>query len=178
MGIAVNTVATLDSSGPSPDGALSAGQSVPPDPLFILGAPRSYTSVACAMLGQHPQMYGLPETHLFSYETMEQRRQACLQATYPQGHGLLRLVAELYFGEQTDSTIALASGWLRRRSHFTTGMMHEELAKKVQPRIVVDKSPSIVYQLESMNRVLAMFPGAHFIHLVRHPRAHGESVIK
>src|SRR5215471_6522196 len=29
-----------------------------------------------------------------------------------------------------------------------------------------------------MQRVLDMFPDAHFLHLVRHPRGHGESVVK
>src|SRR5260221_9464285 len=31
------------------------------DPVFILALPRSFSSVVCGMLGQHPQMYGLPE---------------------------------------------------------------------------------------------------------------------
>src|SRR6516225_5669539 len=84
--------------------------SVTMDPLFILGLPRSFTSVVAAMLGQHPQMYGLPETHLFSYETMEERSEACSQATYTMAHGLLRSVAQLYFNAQTDRTIKLASG--------------------------------------------------------------------
>ena len=32
------------------------------EPLFILAPPRSFTSVVCAMIGNHPQMLGLPET--------------------------------------------------------------------------------------------------------------------
>jgi hypothetical protein len=38
-------------------------------PLFILAPPRSFTSVICGMIGQHPQMYGLPEVNLFAGET-------------------------------------------------------------------------------------------------------------
>ena len=30
-------------------------------PLFILAPPRSYTSLFNAMIGQHPEAYGLPE---------------------------------------------------------------------------------------------------------------------
>jgi hypothetical protein len=37
-------------------------------PLVILAPGRSYTSVVCTMLGQHPQMYNLPELHLFACE--------------------------------------------------------------------------------------------------------------
>ena len=103
------------------------------DPLSILAPPRSFTSVVAAMLGQHPQMYSLPELHLFSFETMAERWARCQHATYPMAHGLLRAVAQLYFGEQTEHTVRLARGWLRRRSHFTTGYLFEMLAAKVHP---------------------------------------------
>ena len=39
-------------------------------PLFILGAPRSFTSICCAMLGNHPDMFGLAETNLFGAATI------------------------------------------------------------------------------------------------------------
>ena len=147
------------------------------DPLFILAPPRSFSSVVCAMLGQHPQMHGLPETHLFSDETLEGWWGRCSQVKYL-SHGLLRAVAELCFGEQTRSSVKLASGWLRRRSSFTSGMIFEELALEIYPSILVDKSPSIVYSVDSMHRAYRFFPQSRFIHLVRHPRGHAESVLK
>lgn len=149
-----------------------------PDPLFILAAPRSFSSVMCAMLGQHPQMYGLPETHLFGDETMDKWWERWSGESYPMAHGLLRAVAQLCFGEQTEITVKLAAGWLRRRSILTSGMLFEELAREVCPSILVDKSPSLVYSLDSMRRAHRFFPQARFIHLVRHPRGHGESVLK
>ena len=42
-------------------------------PLLILASSRSFTSVICAALGQHPQMYGLPELHLFVADTLAGR---------------------------------------------------------------------------------------------------------
>src|SRR5262245_30909041 len=75
------------------------------DPLIILGAPRSFTSVVCAMLGQHPEMYGLPEVNLFVAETMAERRGLIAQPPWSE-HGLLRAVAQLFGGEQTIQTIA------------------------------------------------------------------------
>src|SRR5713226_498316 len=146
--------------------------------LIILGPPRSFTTVVSAMLGQHPQMYGLPEIHLFGAETMAEWWEQCALATFNMDHGLVRVVAQIYFGEQTETSVKRAAGWLRRRSHFTTGLLIEELAQKVSPRILVDKSPSIVYRCESLERVYAVFPRARFLHLVRHPRGHGESVIR
>ena len=148
------------------------------DPLFILAAPRSFSSVISAMLGQHPQMFGLPETHLFGDETMEQWWGRASQESYLMAHGLLRAVAQICFGQQTERSVRLASAWLRRRSQHTSGMVLEELAREVYPLILIDKSPSMVYEIESMRRAYQFFPGARFIHVVRHPRGYCESVLK
>ena len=48
-------------------------------PVFILAPPRSYTTLICAMLGQHPELYGLPELHLFIAERMKGRRATARQ---------------------------------------------------------------------------------------------------
>jgi hypothetical protein len=148
------------------------------DPLFILAPPRSFAAVVGSMLGQHPQLYGLPETHLFGCETMAEWWDRCSQGTFNMSHGLLRAVAQLYFGEQTETSIKLANGWLRRRLNFTTGFLLEVLAEKVHPRFLVDKSPSIVYRLDALQRAYTLFPLAKFIHLVQHPRGYGESVME
>ena len=91
----------------------------PGDPVFVLAAPRSMSSVATAMLGQHPQLYGLPETHLFGVETVAEWCDACSRATFKMSDGLLRAVAEIVYGEQTEATIALATSWLRQRAIST-----------------------------------------------------------
>jgi hypothetical protein len=147
------------------------------DPLFILAAPRSFSSVVTAMLGQHPQMFGLPETHLFGDETMESWWARASKETYQMAHGLLRAVAQICFKRQTEHSIRLATAWLRRRSHQTSGMVFEELAREVFPSMLIDKSPSVVYEIESMRRIHRFFPEARFIHLVRHPRGYCESVL-
>jgi len=150
----------------------------PGGPIFLLAPPRSLTSVACAMLGQHPQLYGLPELQLFAAETIDEWRNICSKASFPMDNGLVRAVAQLFYGGQTEDTVRLARGWLRRRTHFTTGMMLEQIAAKVHPRVLVEKSPSVVYNLDFLYRIREMFPEARFIHLLRHPRSHGESVLK
>lgn len=149
-----------------------------PPPLFILAPPRSFTSLVCAMLGQHPQMYGLPETHLFCDETLRARAKRATDSTYPMGHGLLRAVAQLYFGRQTEPTIRKAQQWLNLRSQLTTDFFFKILADKVYPLILVDKSPSITYSVEALKQVHKKFPRARFIHLLRHPRGHCESVMR
>ncbi len=148
------------------------------DPVFILVPPRSFSSVGCAMIGQHPQMHGLPETHLFCDETMAQWWKRSSQAMYPMADGLVRAVAQLCFGEQNETTVNMARGWLRRRSHLTTGHLFEALLEKAHPLILLEKSPSTVHYPESLQRVFSFFPRAKFIHLLRHPRGQGESVMK
>jgi len=147
-------------------------------PLMILAVPRSFSSVVAAMLGQHPQMYGLPEMELFGAETVAEWWKLCSGPAFPtRAHGTLRAIAQLFFGKQTAYTVKLAEGWLWRRSHFTTGFLLETLARRVHPAILVEKSTSNVYNAKFLQRAYRMFPQARFIHLVRHPRGHGESVM-
>jgi len=147
-------------------------------PVFVLAAPRSFSGLVSAMLGSHPQTYALPATHLFSAETMADWWVMCSHARFKMADGLLRAVAELYFGEQTDSAIEAATGWLRRRSQFTTGLIFEAFADRVRPLRLVEKSPTLVSDRKSLHRVLGMFPNAKFIHVVQHPRAYGESLMR
>jgi hypothetical protein len=130
------------------------------------------------MLGMHPQMYGLPETHIFREETVADWLQTAGDESFDMADGLLRAVAEVCYGEQTASSIRSAAGWVRRRSTHTPGMLFDELATRVHPLRLVDKSPNMVYLIDNMRRVQRYFPSARFVHLVRHPRAYCLSVIQ
>lgn len=129
------------------------------------------------MIGQHPQMYALPELHLFGAETISQWLELCSNETFDMDHGLMRVVAQLFFGEQTEETIQSARAWTRRRAHFTTGFLLEVVTKRVHPLVLVEKSPSIVYHIEFLQRALRMFPNARFIHLVQDPRHYCDMVL-
>src|ERR1700733_14487443 len=98
-------------------------------PIFILALPRSHSAVVCAMLGQHPQMYGFPETNLFCAPTMEKWREMCDTSRFHMADGLLRAAGQLLYGEQTEASVKAAEGWLSRRSHFTTSLIFETLAE-------------------------------------------------
>ena len=149
-----------------------------PPPLFILGSPRSFTSIVCAVLGQHPQAYGTPELNLFVEDRVQElwarlsgRRQFMI-------HGVLRMVAQLYAGEQDTLTIDMARRWLQRRLASTTAEVYRELCEKVSPLVIIDKSPVYPTSPRNLNRIHAAFPNAHYLHLLRHPRSQGESVMK
>ncbi|MCP5195230.1 MAG: sulfotransferase [Gammaproteobacteria bacterium] len=156
-----------------------------PAPLFLLAPSRSFTSLICAILGQHPMLYGLPELNLFMAQTMED----FWQGTDSDGsrksiywpmmrHGLLRTVAQLYSGEQTIDSVAMAYRWIKTRSEKTTLEVYRELAAKIQPLRLVEKSPGYIRRWVYLQRLQEAFPHARFIHLVRHPRGQGESILK
>ncbi|MFO1372797.1 MAG: sulfotransferase [Candidatus Competibacteraceae bacterium] len=154
-------------------------------PLFLLAPSRSFTSLICAILGQHPQLYGLPELNLFMAGTMAEFWQGgdsdgSRKSIYwgMMRHGLLRTVAQLYAGEQTIDSISMAYRWIRARAQKTTGEVYRELAAKIQPLQLVEKSPGYTRKLIYLDRLRGTFPNARFIHLLRHPRGQGESMFK
>lgn len=144
-------------------------------PLFILAPPRSFTSVVCGMLGQHPQLLGLPEVNLLAAEDV-----AGLQRIHRMrprfGHGLLRAIAELGLGEQSVGNIDAAQKWLDEQPEQSTGAIFRDLIEWSAPRRPVDKSPMYVYGDETLPRMDRFFPDAHYLHLVRHPRGTCESI--
>jgi len=155
------------------------------EPVFILAPPRSFTSLVNAMLGQHPQMYGLPELNLFLADTLTElwfsgggiRSKVGLFGPLMR-HGLLRTVAQLYAGEQTIESVHMARNWIRTRARQRTVDTYRELAMRIAPLIPIEKSPAYGAKLEHMERIIEAFPGARFLHLVRHPRGQSESVLK
>jgi hypothetical protein len=146
--------------------------------LFILAPPRSFTSIICGMVGQHPDMMGLPEINLFAeddYATLEAR----LYDMRPGfRHGLLRAIAEIGLGGQTVENVEAAQQWLEENRDLPAGEVFADLAAWAAPRRLVDKSPIYAYADESLLRIEAGVPGARYLHLTRHPRSVCESVFK
>jgi hypothetical protein len=146
-------------------------------PLFLLAPPRSFTSVINAMIGQHPQAYGLPELNLFNVDTVRDLWGKGSKEMWGVRHGLLRTVAQLYAGEQTSAAIAMAEHWVAAREDRTTGEVFHELVARIDPLVAVEKSPMYTVAMERLRRIYESFPEARFIHLVRHPIPQGKSVM-
>jgi hypothetical protein len=150
-------------------------------PLFLLAPPRSYTSLVNAMLGQHPQAFGLPEMCLFNVELLVDLWRGSQGEIAENGsmvrHGLLRAVSEIYCGEQSSATINMALRWASAREELTTAAVFQEIVAKLDPLVVVEKSPSYTMSVARMRAMLAAFPDARFLHLVRHPIAQAKSVM-
>jgi hypothetical protein len=147
------------------------------EPLIILGAPRSFTSLICAMVGQHPELYGVPELNLFATDTLGAFTEKFTGYRQIQQHGLLRTVAQLYGGEQSLKALNMARRWLLVRMERNVSDVYLELCRKVSPLRIVDKSPVYGRSLESLRSIQQTFPNAHYLHLVRNPVSQGVSVM-
>lgn len=150
-------------------------------PLFLLAPPRSYTSVINAMIGQHPQMFGLPELNLFNVEKVKHlwgRVSNDIGDDTSRRHGLLRAVAEIYGGEQTCETIIMAQHWAAAHEDWDTGAIYKKIVDKIHPLIAVEKSPAYTLSTQRLKNIFRTFPNARFIHLVRHPIPQSRSVMK
>jgi Sulfotransferase family len=157
--------------------ALSDRRNGPRQPVFVLAPHRSFTSLLSTMLGQHPQLYGLPETNLFVADTVSDWLATYRGGAALGGHGLLRAVAELVFRGQSDATVVLARRWLHRRWSWPTSRIFAELAERAHPAAIVEKSPRTASRPEHLHRLLDAAPRARFVHVTRHPRSHGASLL-
>ena len=138
--------------------------------LILLSPPRSFSSVVSTMIGQHPELYGFPELHLFIGDTVQEM----LDREYRAGNhfgpsGLLRTIAQLEFGHQTRATIAHAIAWLNERKLWSTRDLMEHLRMRVAPRIGIEKSPITALRPLDLERTWVFYPKAYFLHLTRHP---------
>jgi hypothetical protein len=139
--------------------------------IIMLSPPRSFSSVVSAMLGRHPQLYGVPELNLFVAKTMggwyvlHTQHRNRPSAT----HGLLRVLAQLHEERQTEQSIENAWQWLAARTDWTTQRMWQYLSDLVYPKVLIDKSPITSMRSRFMEQALDLIPHAYFIHLTRHP---------
>lgn len=145
-------------------------------PLFILAPGRSFTSVVSSMLGQHPEMYAPPELNLLITESMEEWWHLYSDQRWMIS-GLLRAVAELYFGDQSEESVCLAEEWARARVDRTTSCVFEELMEMVHPLVLVDKSTRMAQRYEDLKRTLHVSPYSRFLHLLRNPRDQARSLL-
>jgi len=151
-----------------------------PAPIFLLAPPRSFTTLVSGMLGMHPETYGLPELTLFfrpNLKDMWLLGRADNQFDPRMRHGILRAVAEVYFGEQSDEAIAGAERWCAARQHRPVAEVFNELRAKLAPFRIVEKSPDYTLSVAIMKRLFEACPDARFIFLTRHPIKQCESTL-
>jgi hypothetical protein len=126
------------------------------------------------MLGQHPNLFGMPELKLFLFRTIGELDASLPAEARRQGFahrspGLVRAVAELEYGGQKKTNLEAAIAWLKERPQWTGARVLDLLMERVSPRIALEKSPEQVYSKASLARIARAYPRARYIHLTRHP---------
>lgn len=149
---------------------------MPAAPLFLLAPGRCFSSLICAMLGQHPQLYALPETQLLVRDTMGEWLRDFGWGIH--SHGLVRAIAEVIFGGQTAGNVRRARSWLEQRKRASTADVLFELMAQLRPLLLVEKTPMLTYRPSHMERARQLFPDARFLHVVRHPAGYGRSLLE
>lgn len=136
--------------------------------VFIIGPPRSGSTLLTRMLGAHTQIHAPAETHLLTplahlgyYERVDE---AAYDPIITQ-LGLRELVSQLPGGE-ADYLDALRSC----SDHLYGGLMADRSA-----RLLVDKTPAYALVLDFIVR---LYPEARYVVLTRHPMAIWSSVIE
>lgn len=143
-------------------------------PIFVLAPPRSYSSVVTTMIGQHPDLAGLPELKLFAYRTIAEMEASLPRYWRERGFthrspGLVRALAQFEFGDQEPHSLERARAWLEDRPRWSGAHVFDVLLARLAPRAAVEKSPENVATAAALRRLARAYPNARYLHLTRHP---------
>jgi thioester reductase-like protein len=144
-----------------------------PPMAFLLSSPRTGSTLLRVMLAGHSRLFCPPELHLLPYFSMQDRERALAGSHLDEG--LERAMMELVRGQDV-SARELTAGYLA--DDLPVQEVYRRLQALAAPRLVVDKSPSYAGNLETLERAEAIFARPRYIHLVRHPFAVLESVVR
>lgn len=139
------------------------------NPVVILAAPHSEAARVAAMLGRHPRAYHLPELRLFYCDSIGELLSLFEHTGERVADGLLRALAQIFFGGQTDAGITGAQRYLRRRADWSTAALFHAICEAVAPRVPVLHDCCAPMRVTELDRWFDAAPQARFIHLVRHP---------
>ncbi len=151
--------AAEEAAAPASQRALTRVPAVCPDPIFIIGAPRSGTSALGWALAQHSALFTDAESDIFYY-----------------------IMKDAHLKRAFETSVARPDGtWLRNHrvnleeflAHMGLGL-NALLTKTSGGRRWIDQTPSNTLIVE---RLALMFPGARFIHILRDGRRVVHSMI-
>jgi Sulfotransferase family len=130
--------------------------------IFLIGAPRSGTTLLARMLGAHSQIYGRAEPHLITPIAHLGYWASVQKAPYDPFNveqAIHEFVADLPHGE-ADYYDALRA--------YTDSLYGRMLATAPGKRFFLDKTPAYALVLPFLAK---LYPGAHYVVLTRHPLA-------
>lgn len=132
-------------------------------PLFVLGVPRSGTTLLRVMLAGHPQLFSPPEMILAPFSTMAERKSA-LDVRFWEKGGLRRTLMEL-LGLEVEAARQQEEAF----EGLTVPAVYAWLQERLGERILVDKCPHLAGDPTALARLPEWFPDARYLWIVRHP---------
>jgi hypothetical protein len=148
--------------------AVDTGGEKNPPAVFILGPPRSGTTLLRVILGGHVQLFSPPEPELLHFNTMHERQETLSGPHSFYLEGAVRAVMECCRCD-VDEAGKIIAGFVRQSK--TTKAFYRFLQDKIagDGRILVDKTASYALSLETLMAAEQIFAEPKYIHLVRHP---------
>jgi acyl transferase domain-containing protein/thioesterase domain-containing protein len=140
---------------------------------FILSSARAGSTLLRVMLQGHPCLFCPPELHLAGYGGMKERRR--LQRSSDADQGLHRAISELKRIPMPQSKAFVERMVADDESPLEVFRLLQQCAA---PKLFVDKSNGYSNRLSTLRWIEGNFAEPKYIHLVRHPYAVVESVVR
>ncbi|MCK4765989.1 MAG: sulfotransferase [Candidatus Aminicenantes bacterium] len=161
------------------DKVLFKGIDLPQDPVFVVGYPRSGTTLVQSLLATQEDVYSLPETHFYNVIYREAVRtdeqgfldESCLPRVFAKIHEKMDFRFDP--GEENHITRLAQEKRLDPKllfefivGHFIAADLENRKERKSKSFRWVEKTPNHAYFLE---HILSVYPQAQFVNIIRHP---------
>ena len=130
---------------------------------FVLGCPRSGTTLFRTMLNVHEKLWAPGELHLANFESMADRAANVL----PLLRYMLVPEAASRLGQSIASFSKVFRNW--ELENVSVSEVYENFYEADPSTLIVDKTPTYSGSLQDLERIGQQFPKARFIYLVRNP---------
>lgn len=138
-------------------------------PIVVAAPPFCGGHLLAAALGRHPQLCALPALDVFMADTVDELLDLFALGQGTHGQGLLRAIAELMSGRQSEDTVGQAREWLAERRGLHGLTLLRQLAAWAAPRPLVLTEPESMLRPADLLRLRRALPRLRVVHLVRHP---------
>ena len=137
-----------------------------PRAIFVLAPPRSGTTLLRVMLAGHPELFAASELQLLCFETLKHRKRAFSGNFSLWLEGTIRSIMDIKRCDASDATAIMEE---MEASNLTTRECYRRLQDWIEPRVLVDKSPSYALDPGALRKAESDFTAPIYVHLSRHP---------
>lgn len=137
-----------------------------PTPMLLLGPPGGDIARVAGAIGRQHGLLALPELRIASADTVGQTLALHARAEDRAGDGLLRTIAQLRFGAQTEQTVTAATHWLERRGEWCIADLVDWLLHNSGGRHLLFHEAHAALRIQDVERLIHALPDALYVHLV------------